>query len=289
MNSLANQPRAKDAADYTSGRQYRRPKPTYDAQLTEVGPDTPMGEFLRRYWHPFALASEINNDLPLPIRILGEDLVAFRNAEGKPGLMYPRCMHRGASLVLGKLEADGLRCPYHGWKFDTEGHLLDTPCEFDPTSTRLHNVVRQPWYPVIEKFGMAFTYMGPPEKEPQFPVFPLLEDLAEDEMLVPSGGSKPPTKMPLAMSDGQMDFNWLQKFENYMDPLHLSALHSTINGMQFNEYIFMNPDPCKFKAFGKGNFSWIGDWENKQADVTTRAVFQVVLPNIHIESGLRSG
>jgi phenylpropionate dioxygenase-like ring-hydroxylating dioxygenase large terminal subunit len=283
MDDLATKPLEAKVSDYAAGRQFGRPKATYDRQLTEVGPGTPMGELMRRYWQPFALSSEISNDLPLPIRILGEDLVAFRDGEGRAGLMYPRCSHRGASLVLGKIEAKGLRCPYHGWMFDTQGHLLDTPCELDPSSKRLHKVIRQPWYPVIEKFGLAFTYMGPPDKEPGLPVFRLLEDISADEMVVPIGGTKPPSEGPMAVAEGQMDNNWLQTFENYMDPLHLSALHSTINGMQFNEYVFMNPNPCKFKAFDKASVCWIGHWKHKEADVVTQAVFQTVVPNIHIE------
>jgi phenylpropionate dioxygenase-like ring-hydroxylating dioxygenase large terminal subunit len=282
MNGLATKPR-EETTDYARGRQYGRPKPVYDRELAEVGPGTPMGELMRRYWQPFALSSEINHDLPLSVRVLGEDLVAFRDGDGAAGLMYPRCMHRGASLLLGKIEAEGLRCPYHGWLFDTQGHLIDTPCEIDPTSKRLHNVVRQPWYPVHEKFGIAFAYMGPAEKEPGFPTFPLLDEIGDDEIIIPTGGTTPISEGPMALPDGQMDFNWLQNFENFMDPLHLTALHSTINGMQFNEYIFMNPNPCKFKTFDKGSVSWIGHWENKEAGVVTQAIFQTVVPNIHIE------
>ncbi|WP_070156112.1 Rieske 2Fe-2S domain-containing protein [Sphingobium phenoxybenzoativorans] len=283
MNAITPEPKTGRASDYSTGRQYGRPRATHDHELTETNPGTLMGELLRRYWQPFALSSELNNDLPLPIRILGEDLVAFRDAEGKAGLMYPRCMHRGASLVLGKLEPQGLRCPYHGWMFDTQGHLLDTPCELDPKSTHLHRVIRQPWYPMIEKYGIAFTYMGPADKEPLFPENPLLDALDDDEIILPTGGSQPPDEAPIALVEGQMDMNWLQNFENFMDPLHLSALHSTINGMQFNEYINFNPDPCKFKAFDKGSISWIGQWENKTAGVITQAIFQTIFPNMHCE------
>jgi phenylpropionate dioxygenase-like ring-hydroxylating dioxygenase large terminal subunit len=283
MNAITPEPKSGRASDYTAGRQYGRPAAAYDRELAETGAGTPMGELLRRYWQPFALSSELTNDLPLPIRILGEDLVAFRDAEGKPGLMYPRCMHRGASLVLGKLEPQGIRCPYHGWMYDTQGHLLDTPCELNPKNTQLHRVIRQPWYPVIERYGIAFTYMGPPEKEPLFPEIPLLDALDEDEMILAMGGSQPTDQAPFALVEGQMDMNWLQNFENYMDPLHLTTLHANINGMQFNEYIDVNPDPCKFKAFGEGSISWIGHWENKSAGVITQAIFQTIFPNMHCE------
>lgn len=269
--------------DYAKGRQYGRPAATYDRELAEVGPGTPMGELMRRYWQPFALSAELNNDLPLPIRILGEDLVAFRDGDGNAGLMYPRCMHRGANLLYGKLEPQGIRCPYHGWLYNNQGKLLDTPCELDPSSTSLHNVVRQPWYPVIEKFGFAFAYMGPPEKEPLFPRIPLLDELDDDEEIIPTGGSQPIDATPMSLVEGQMDMNWLQNYENFMDPLHLSALHATINGMQFNEYIHFNPDPCLFKVFDKGSVSWIGHWENKKAGVVTQANFQTNVPNMHCE------
>jgi phenylpropionate dioxygenase-like ring-hydroxylating dioxygenase large terminal subunit len=283
MNAITPEPKSGRASDYKTGRQYGRPAATYDRELVETDAGTPMGELLRRYWQPFALSSEITDDLPLAIRIMGEDLVAFRDGDGKAGLIYPRCAHRGASLLIGKIEPEGLRCPYHGWKFDTQGHLLDTPCELDPKSTHLHRVIRQPWYPVIEKYGMAFTYMGPPDKEPLFPSIPLLDDLADDEAIVPTGGSKPMDQFPISLVEGDMDMNWLQNYENYMDPLHVTALHAMINGPQFTDYIGSNPNPCKIKVFDKASVAWLGYFDNEGAGVTTAAVFQTIFPNLHCE------
>ena len=103
-----------------SGTAYGRPRPTYDATLIEVGPGTPAGEMLRRYWHPVGVAADITTR-PQKVRVLGEDLILFRDGEGRPGLLYPRCGHRGTTLYYGKVESSGIRCCYHGWLFEVEG------------------------------------------------------------------------------------------------------------------------------------------------------------------------
>ena len=107
---------------------YDLPEPEHDRALTEVGRRTPMGELLRRYWHPVGLSSDATAT-PRAIRVLGEELILFRDGEGRAGLMHPRCAHRGASLFYGKVEARGIRCCYHGWLFDVEGQCLEQPCE----------------------------------------------------------------------------------------------------------------------------------------------------------------
>ena len=104
--------------------------PAFDRDLVEVGPGTRAGELLRRYWHPVARGDEAT-DLPVVVRLLGEDLVLFRDLQGRAGLVVPRCCHRGTSLLYGKVENDGIRCCYHGWLFDGEGNCLDQPCEPD--------------------------------------------------------------------------------------------------------------------------------------------------------------
>ena len=114
-------------------------------ELTEVGRGTPMGELLRRYWHPVGLAADAT-DTPRKVRALGEDLILFRDRHGRAGLLHARCCHRGTTLYYGKVEEDGIRCCYHGWKFDTEGHCLEQPCE--PDGGQFRDKVRQPWYPV---------------------------------------------------------------------------------------------------------------------------------------------
>ncbi|HVF94100.1 MAG TPA: Rieske 2Fe-2S domain-containing protein, partial [Sphingomonas sp.] len=113
--------------DHDRGTAYGRAPGTPDLYLTQVGPGTPGGEFWRRYWNPVAL-SEDATTTPIQIRILGEDLILFRNGRGEPGLLYPRCVHRGTSLIYGKCEDDGIRCCYHGWKFAPDGTCLDQPC-----------------------------------------------------------------------------------------------------------------------------------------------------------------
>ena len=130
------------------GTAYGRPAQQPEAALTQVGPGTPMGELMRRYWQP-VLASRNVTTRPREIRILGEDLIIFRDGEGRPGLLYPRCMHRGTSLIWGHVEPDGIRCCYHGWKFAVDGQCIEQPCEPNPHACRPEH--RQPWYPVEER------------------------------------------------------------------------------------------------------------------------------------------
>jgi len=143
------------------GSAYGLPEPSYDAELVEVGAGTPAGELLRRYWHPVGVSSELA-DLPVPVRVLGEDLILFRTGQGRPGLVYPRCIHRGTTLRYGKVESNGIRCCYHGWLFDPEGRCLEQPCE--PGGGRKLELYRQPWYPLEERYGLVFAYLGPPER-----------------------------------------------------------------------------------------------------------------------------
>jgi phenylpropionate dioxygenase-like ring-hydroxylating dioxygenase large terminal subunit len=269
--------------DEMQGRAYGRPAATYDKELIEVGPGTFGGELLRRYWQPLALSSEITDDLPKPIRILGEDLIAFRDKSGMPGLVYPRCLHRGASLLYGKIEQVGIRCPYHGWLFNHEGLLLDAPCEIDQNS-RINKIVRQPWYPVIEKHGLMFCYMGPPEKQPLLPDFAsVIGNLAEDESLDAAGGINPVTSGKAAIFFGAMDFNWWSFFDNHMDPMHVGALHTTINGIQFFEHVSHNPSPCKFKYLENGSgVAWLAHWRSRIDGTVTQEIRQTVVPNVVI-------
>ena len=216
---------AKSTMDKT-GRAYGMPKPTYDPILTEVGPGTPGGELLRRYWHPIAPSSECT-DLPKEVRRFGEDLILFRNKKGEPGLLYPRCVHRGTSLLYGQVEEDGIRCCYHGWKFDVEGNCLEQPCE--PEGGRNRYRVRQPWYPVVEEYGAIWAYMGPPERQPLFPIFSCFEDLADDEEVVTLWASANGEAGPFPL-----EHNWCQLNDNAVDFFHVVMLHTTISGPQFD-------------------------------------------------------
>ena len=128
--------------------------------LTQVGPGTPMGDLLRRYWTPALLSTEMPepDSPPVRVRILGEDLVAFRDTNGDVGLFAQACPHRGASLFFGRNEEAGLRCVYHGWKFDTTGACVDMPSE--PAESNFKTKVRVNAYPTHESGGVVWTYMG---------------------------------------------------------------------------------------------------------------------------------
>ena len=214
----------------TDGTAYGRTAatPEEDAFLTHVGFGTPVGELLRRYWQPVALSSELG-DLPKPIKILGEDLVVFRDASGRAGLLDSHCCHRGASLEYGRIEPEGLRCCYHGWLFDAQGHCLDQPCE--PADSDYKQKVRQPWYPVHEYGGLVFAYMGPPDKKPAFPTFDILE---RDGIALRAYRNN--TRGVVA------ECNWLQIQENAVDPMHTFVLHSTISGNQFTPAFSVLPE-----------------------------------------------
>jgi phenylpropionate dioxygenase-like ring-hydroxylating dioxygenase large terminal subunit len=212
----------------TTGSAYGQTAGTYEAAISEVGPGTPCGEWLRRYWHPVA-PSESVGTVPQNVRLLGEDLILFRDGKGRPGLLYPRCAHRGTTLYYGKCEPEGIRCCYHGWLFAVDGRCLDQPCEPDGGVHR--DRIRQPWYPVREQYGFVWAYMGPPEKMPVLPRYDILEDLKSNEALYCSGTShaaggdeRSPEIVPC---------NWLQNWENLMDPYHVLVLHGSFTGPQF--------------------------------------------------------
>jgi len=137
--------------------------------LTRVGTGTPMGELIRRYWIPALLSEEIPelDCPPVRVRLMGEDLVAFRDSKGRVGLLEEHCSHRGASLFYGRNEECGLRCVYHGWKYDVEGNVLETPAE--PSESNLKYKVHHKAYPCQEASGIVFSYLGPKEKMPLFP------------------------------------------------------------------------------------------------------------------------
>ncbi len=215
-----------------TGTAYGRQPPTWRRELTEVGAGTPMGELLRRYWHPVGLCADAGA-VPRKVRLLGEDLILFRDGAGRAGLVYPHCAHRGASLYYGKTEEAGIRCCYHGWLFDVEGHCLEQPCEDGGGPRR--DKVRQPWYPVEERYGLVFAYLGPAEKKPLLPRFECLEVLGEGEFIdaddsgIGTGG--PPTA----------PCNWLQHYENVVDPFHVPILHGSFSGAQFTSQMASMP------------------------------------------------
>ena len=212
---------------------YTLKPPSHNAKLTEVGRGTPMGELLRRYWHPVGLSTDAA-DTPRPVKILGEELILFRDGQGRAGLVYPRCCHRGTTLYYGKVEERGIRCCYHGWLFDVEGHCLEMPCEPNPTGAQCHRV-RQPWYPVEERYGLIFAYLGPPQRKPILPRYECLEALEPGEFVEADDSSIGSGGIVIAPC------NWLQHFENVVDPYHVPILHGTFSGPQFVEQMAAFP------------------------------------------------
>jgi phenylpropionate dioxygenase-like ring-hydroxylating dioxygenase large terminal subunit len=191
-------------------------KAELNQRLTQVGPGTPGGALLRRYWQPVALLDEFDPQLdprmairPVkPVRLLGQDLVLFRNAAGEYGLLDRDCPHRGADLAYGRNEGDGLRCPFHGWKFDVNGQCLETPAE--PPGSRLCERIRQRSYPLHVRSGVIFAWLGPEHLTP--PPLPALDCFAA------------PDTHTFAFK-GLWNCNWLQAFEVGIDPAHASYLH----------------------------------------------------------------
>ncbi|MFM9971648.1 MAG: Rieske 2Fe-2S domain-containing protein [Burkholderiales bacterium] len=220
-----NEPRAVQDAE---GSAYGLKSGTHDAELTEVGPGTPCGEWLRRYWHPVAVSANLTTR-PQKIRILGEDLIVFRDGKGRPGLLTPRCAHRGTSLYYGKVDEDGIRCCYHGWQFDVQGRCLDQPCE--PEGGAHRDKIRQPWYPVEEIYGLVFAYMGPPSKKPLLPRWDALENLPAGDTIYACGY----TGIGVGADDTVeiIPWSWLQNLDNIMDPVHVSTLHTRHRAIQY--------------------------------------------------------
>ena len=189
-------------------------------RFTRIGPSTPCGEMLRHYWHPVALIDEFNPQLdprmairPVKaVRLLGQDLVLFKNAQGQFGLLDRDCPHRGADLAFGRNEGDGLRCPFHGWKFDITGQCLETPAE--PQGSVLCTRIKQRNYPVQERSGILFAWMGPEGSTP--PPLPAIDCF------------QAPGTHTFAFK-GLWRCNWLQAFEVGIDPAHASFLHRFFN------------------------------------------------------------
>ena len=188
-------------------------RPAEDAELTHVGPGTPCGEYWRRFWFPVAMTQEVT-DLPLRIRILGEDLILFRDKSGRYGLLQMHCSHRNTSLEFGLIEERGISCCYHGWHYDIDGTILETPG--DPESG-VKERVRHGAYPIIEYKGLVFAYMGPPAEMPRFPV--------TDAYNLPG--------VELGSYAIDMPCNWLQVAENTPDPMHVAFLHSRERDIHF--------------------------------------------------------
>jgi phenylpropionate dioxygenase-like ring-hydroxylating dioxygenase large terminal subunit len=238
---------------------HHRERPAEDEELTRVGPGTPCGEYLRRFWQPVIRTGELD-DLPRRVRILGEDLIAYRDKSGTIGLLELHCPHRGTSLEFGLIGEKGIRCCYHGWLFDCDGTILETPGE--PADSTLKDRLFHGAYPVHEYAGLVFAYMGPPAKQPPFPLLDTF-DL--------------PGYRLIARQPTVWECNWLQVKENSMDPAHLAFLHTL-------------PGSEGFTA----DLKQLGEWDwvetpvgmvyidtRRQADRVWVRVADFILPNIH--------
>ena len=182
--------------------------PEENERLTRVGPSTPMGALLRRYWWPIWF-QEQTQDKPVPVRLLGEDLVLFREPSGKLGLIERYCAHRRVSLEFGRVEEQGIRCCYHGWKYDRAGQCIDMPVE--PERTPFKNRVKLAAYEVVEAGGLVFAYLGPKPA----PAFPRWDLICREAGLTVVGAD-------------EEHCNWLQRAENTVDQYHLCSLHASV-------------------------------------------------------------
>jgi len=179
--------------------------------LCRVGPGTPMGHMMRRYWHPVCTSAQLPHAdaAPFRVRLLGEDYVAFRDSNGKVGLLEELCMHRGASLALGRVEEGGIRCLYHGWKFDVAGTVLETPNNSDP---KYRSRMKAPAFPVREEGGMVWAYVGPKELQPEFSRYAFMD-------------ADPAHRVVLRVN---VECNYLQLVEGGEDSSHVGVLHTNM-------------------------------------------------------------
>ena len=229
-NQGSETPRRPPDNHQSYGGYHQREVPPEDPELTHVGPGTPCGEYLRKYWQPVCLSQQLT-DVPLAIRILGEDLVAFRDQSGRLGVMHRHCSHRGTSLEFGIVSERGIRCCYHGWLFDADGTILETPGE--PPNSRLKDRIRHGAYTAFEHNGLVFAYMRPPEEKPDFPMFEEYD---------------PPNTKVFAFSN-YLPCNWLQAYENGIDVLHNVIFHNGVGNASLQ------------RGEGKSAFSFNGAFE----------------------------
>ena len=211
------------------GGYYTSKVPGHDPELTETGPGTPMGEYMRAFWHPLCMSLEIS-DTPHFVKLFGEELVAFRDGSGRLGVLHAHCVHRGASLEYGAVQERGIRCCYHGMVFDVDGTCLHVPFPKgeEKEAEKYRCSIQQGAYKAFERHGLVFVYMGAPDKEPPFPEWEGDFTVAEGDELVPYSNFQ--------------HCNWLQVQDNAADNFHPTALHNASNvvdgkyqGTTFNE------------------------------------------------------
>ena len=222
--------------------------------VTQTGPGTPMGDLFRRYWLPALLAQELPSAdcPPVRLKLLSERMIAFRDTQGRLGLVDEFCAHRGVSLWFGRNEENGIRCPYHGWKYDVNGQCTDVPSE--PAESGYCNKIKLKSYPMIERGGVIWVYMGPPEHRPPFPEFEFATVPAEQSYT----------------SKRFQECNWLQAMEGGIDSSHVSFLHSgslntdpLFKGAKGNEYNLNDRKPV-FEVVESDGGLYIGARRNAE-------------------------
>ncbi|HEY3917627.1 MAG TPA: Rieske 2Fe-2S domain-containing protein [Stellaceae bacterium] len=229
-------------------------------RLCRVGPGTPMGMLMRRYWQPAALSVELpeRDGAPIRVRLLGEDLVAFRDSNGKIGLIDAYCPHRRAPLFFGRNEECGLRCVYHGWKFDADGACVDLPSE--AASSPMKAGVKITAYPAVERGGVVWAYLGPKEHMPAPPDFEWTR--------------VPPTHCHVSKTFE--DCNWLQALEGGLDTAHGSFLHNNQLG---NKKLLRQRDGAPKIDVEKTDYGYYYVSTRKpQADANYVRVYQYIMP-----------
>ena len=245
------------------GGYFHRDMPREDDELTHSGPGTPCGEYLRHFWQPICFSDELK-DLPLRVTILGEDLVVFRDFSGAVGLLELHCPHRGTSLEFGLVSEHGIRCCYHGWLFDVDGTILETPGE--PAQSTLKDRLCHGAYPTYEYNGVVFAYLGRPDKQPPFPQYDCF------------------TRPGYRIIPGQKyvyPCNWLQILENAMDPVHTAFLHTIVSGSQFTDQFGEVPE----LDFTETPVGMIYIATRRVGDNIWARMVETVLPNLQQPSG----
>jgi nitrite reductase/ring-hydroxylating ferredoxin subunit len=230
----------------------------FDAELTKVGPGSPGGEYLRRFWHPVALEKDVG-ELPGVVQVLSETLVLFRDKSGRFGLVHRNCPHRLASLEYGMCEDKGIRCCYHGWKFDIDGTILDVPGQPVAAADRIKKNLQLGAYPVKSFKGLLFAYLGPREHQPPFPIF--------DAYKIP--------EMEMVPYVAPFHCNWLQVLDAILDPIHTSFLHSRVSRVQFSKQL----GELGEMAFYERNSRFLGTNTRRVGDNVWVRVNEMILPN----------
>jgi len=279
VNSTGAAPTVKKLIPF--GGYFTNKEPGHDPELTEVGPGTPTGEYMRRFWHPVCMAIELT-DTPRFLKILGEELVCFRDGSGRIGLLHAHCVHRGASLEYGKIEEKGISCCYHGMVFDIDGTCLRAPFPKgeEEEGERYRCSVRQGAYKAFERNGLVFAYMGPPEEEPPFPEWEGNFTVVEGDELVPYSNFQ--------------HCNWLQVQDNAADNYHTMALHAkrqvtgeNYQGTTFDEVgaasMEVPPDMQFFPVHGGRALACSGARRSDDGHMHIR-VQQQILPNLSLHA-----